>query len=178
VSGGRKHSINRFKVTRAQPITAGMRTPARRIAARLAAAVSLGVCLLGVGEAAAHARSQPLDLNVTARLVPDAVSILHYRGTFTGAPFGRGKVDVRAKMSGAGDADIRFTLSTSRGTMRGVGKATATYRGSIATVVGTVSLSRGTGAYRRFRAPSLRLSGSTSAADVLSKMRVTGAYTS
>jgi hypothetical protein len=172
------HSINRFKVTRAQPITAGMHTPTRRIAARLAAAVSLGVCLLGVGETAAHALSQPLDLNVTARLVPDAVSTLHYRGTFTGAPFGRGKVDVRAKMSGAGDADIRFTLSTSRGTMRGVGKATATYHGSIATVVGTVSLSRGTGAYRRFRAPSLRLSGSTSAADVLSKMRVTGAYTS
>ncbi|HEV7749952.1 MAG TPA: hypothetical protein VGO71_00325, partial [Baekduia sp.] len=77
-----------------------------------------------------------------------------------------------------GDADITFTLSTSRGTMRGVGKATATYHGSIATVVGTVSLSQGTGAYRRFRAPSLRLSGSTSAADVLSKMRVTGAYTS
>jgi hypothetical protein len=155
-----------------------MRTPTRRIAARLAAAVSLGVCLLGVGETAAQARAQPLNLRVTARLIPDAVSTLHYRGTFTGAPFSRGRVDVRAKMSGAGDADIRFTLSTSRGTMRGVGRATVTYRGSIATVVGTVSLSRGTGAYRRFRAPSLRLSGSTAAADLLSTMRVTGAYTS
>jgi hypothetical protein len=155
-----------------------MRTPTRRIAARLAAAVSLGVCLLGVVETAAHARTKPMNLRVTARLIPDAVATLHYRGTFTGAPFGHGRVDVRAKMSGAGDADIKFTLSTSRGTMRGVGRATVTYRGRTAFVVGTVSLDRGTRAYRRFRAPSLRLSGSTAAADLLSTMRVTGAYTS
>jgi hypothetical protein len=155
-----------------------MRTPTRRIAARLAASVSLGVCLLGVVEAAAGARTQQVNLNVTAHLVPAAASTLHYRGTFTGAPFGRGRVNVSAKMSGAGDANVTFTLSTSRGTMRGAGRATVTYRGTTAIVVGTVSLSRGTGAYRRFRAPSLRLSGSTVAADLLSKMRVTGAYTS
>jgi hypothetical protein len=131
-----------------------------------------------VGETAAHARAQPLNLRVTARLIPDVAATLHYRGTFTGAPFRRGRVDVRAKMSGAGDADIKFTLSTSRGTMRGVGKATVTYRGRTAFVVGTVSLFRGTGAYRRFRAPSLRLSGSTAAADLLSTMRVSGEYTS
>ena len=155
-----------------------MRTPTRRIAARLAAAVSLGVCLLGVGETAARARTQSMNLDVAAHLVPAAASTLHYRGTFTGPPFVRGRVDVRAKMSGAGNADVTFTLSTSRGTMRGSGRATVTYRGMTAIVVGTVSLSRGTGAYRRFRAPSLRLSGSTVAADLLSKMRVTGAYTS
>ncbi len=155
-----------------------MRTPTRRIAARLAAAVSLGVCLLGVGETAARARTQSMNLNVTAHLVPAAAATLHYRGTFTGAPFGRGRVDVRAKMSGAGDADIKFSLTTSRGTMRGVGRAVVTYRGTTAFVVGTVSLSRGTGAYRRFRARTLRLSGSTGAADLLSKMRLTGAYTS
>ncbi len=155
-----------------------MRTPTPKIAARLAATVSLGVCLLGVGEAAAGARNKAVNLNVTARLVPAAAATLHYRGTFTGAPFGRGRVDVQAKMSGAGDADITFSLTTSRGTMRGVGRAVVTYRGSTANVVGTVSLSRGTGAYRRFRARSLRLSGSTGAADLLSKMRLTGAYTS
>lgn len=155
-----------------------MRTPTRRIAARLAAAATLGICLLGVGETAARARTQPVNLNVTARLVPDSVSTLHYRGTFTGAPFGRGKVDVRAKMSGAGDADIKFTLSTSRGTMRGTGRAVVTFRGPTASVVGTVSLDRGTRAYRRFRARTLHLSGSTAAADVLSTMRVTGEYTS
>jgi len=155
-----------------------MRTPTRRIAARLAAAASLGVCLLGVGETAARARTQRMNLNVTAHLVPAAAATLHYRGTFTGAPFGRGRVDVQAKMSGAGDADIKFTLSASRGTLRGVGRANVTYRGTTAVVVGTVSLSRGTGAYRGFRAPSLRLSGSTGAADLLSKMRLAGAYTS
>ncbi len=155
-----------------------MRTPTRRIAARLAAAVSLGVCLLGVGETAARARTKSVNLNVTAHLVPAAAATLHYRGTFTGAPFGRGRVDVQAKMSGAGDADIKFSLTTRRGTMRGVGRAVVTYRGSTAFVVGRVSLSRGTGAYRRFRATSLRLSGSTGAADLLSKMRLTGAYTS
>ena len=175
--GGRKLH-HRFKITRAEPITTEMRTPNPRIAARLAAAVLLGVCLLGVGETAAHARAQLLNLRVSARLIPDSVSTLHYRGTFTGAPFGRGRVDVRAKMSGAGEAGIRFTLSNGRGTMHGVGRATVTFRGSTATVRGTLSITRGSGAYRRFRAPSLRLSGSTSAADVLSKMRVTGAYTS
>jgi hypothetical protein len=155
-----------------------MRMPTRRIAARLAAAVSLGVCLLGVGETAAHARAQPLNLRVSARLVPDSISTLHYRGRFAGAPFGRGTVDVRAKMSGAGDADIRFTLSNGRGTMRGTGRATVTFRGSTATVRGTVSITRGSGAYRRIRARTLRLSGSTAAADVLSTMRVTGECTS
>jgi hypothetical protein len=155
-----------------------MRTPTRRIAARLVAAVSLGVCLLGVGETAANARVQPMNLRVSARLVPDSASTLHYRGTFTGAPFGRGKVDVRAKMSGAGDARIRFTLSNGRGTMRGEGRATVTFRRSTATVRGTVSMTRGSGAYRRIRARTLRLSGSTAAADKLSVMRVTGDYTS
>jgi hypothetical protein len=177
VNSGRRPSIT-FKITLAQPITTSMRTPTQNIAARIAAAVSLGVCLLGAIQTTADARTQPLNLNVTARLVPDSISTLHYRGTFTGAPFGRGKVDVQAKMSGAGDADIKFTLSTSRGTMRGVGKATVTFRRSTATVLGTVSITRGTGAYRQIRARTLRLSGSTAAADVLSTMRVTGAYTS
>jgi hypothetical protein len=155
-----------------------MRTPTRRIAARLAAAVSLGVCLLGVGETAAHARTLPLNLRVSARLVPDSNSTLHYRGTFTGAPFGRGTVDIRAQMSGTGNADIKFTLSNGRGTVRGVGRAAVTFRGSTATVRGTVSFIRGSGAYRRIRARTLRLFGSTAAADVLSTMRVTGVYTS
>ena len=156
-----------------------MRTLTRRIApASLVAAFSLGVCLLGVGVTAAHARAQSLNLRVTAHLVPDSVSTLHYRGTFKGAPFGRGKVDVRAKMSGAGDADIKFTLSTGRGTMRGVGRATITFRGSTATIRGSVSITRGSGAYRRIRARTLRLSGRTAAADLLSTLLVTGEYTS
>jgi hypothetical protein len=155
-----------------------MRTPTQRIATRLATTASLAICLLGIGETAAQARTQPLNLRVSARLVPASAATLHYRGTFTGAPFGRGTVDARAKMSGAGDANVKFTLSNGHGTMHGVGRATVTYRGTTATVVGTVSLSRGTGAYRRFRAPSLRLSGSTVAADQLSTMRVTGTYTS
>ena len=155
-----------------------MRTPTRRIAARLAAAVSLAVCLLGVGEIAAHARVQPVNLRVSARLVPGSGSTLHYRGTFTGSPFGRGKVDVHAKMSGAGEAGIRFTLSNGRGTMRGVGRATVRFRGSTATVRGTLSITRGSGAYRGIRARALRLSGSSAAADELSTMRVTGQYTS
>ncbi len=154
-----------------------MRTLTPRIAARLAAAVSLGVCLLGVSETAAHARTQRMNLNVNARLVPAAAATLHYRGTFTGAPFGRGRVDVQAKMSGAGNADVKFTLSTSRGTMRGVGRAVVTFRGPTAIVDGTVSLNRGTGAYRRLRARTLHLSGR--ALDVLSStMRVSGEYTS
>jgi hypothetical protein len=178
VIGRSRASLTRFKITRAEPITTEMRTPTRRIAARLAAALSLGVCLLGVGETAAHARARPLNLRVTARLVPGSGSALHYRGTFTGAPFGRGRVDVRAKMSGAGNADIRFTLSNGRGVMRGAGRALVTFRGSTATVRGTLSITGGSGAYRRVRARTLRLAGSSAAADTLSTMRVTGAYTS
>jgi hypothetical protein len=155
-----------------------MRPRAQRIAARLATAVLLGVCLLGVGEDAAHARAQPLDLRMSARLVPDSVSTLHYRGTFTGSPFGRGTVEVRAEMSGAGGAAIRFRLSNGHGTMRGVGRATVSFRSSTATVRGTLSITGGSGAYRRIRARTLRLTASTAAADVLSTMRVTGQYTS
>jgi hypothetical protein len=155
-----------------------MRTPTQRSAARLATTVLLGVCLLGVGENAAHARVQSMNLRMSARLVPDSTSTLHYRGTFTGVPFGRGTVDVHAKMSGAGGADIRFTLSNGHGSMRGVGRAIVTYRRSTATVRGTLSITRGSDAYRRIRARALRLTASTAAADVLSTMRVTGQYTS
>jgi hypothetical protein len=155
-----------------------MRAPTQRIAARLATAVLLGACLLGAGENAAQGRAQALNLRMSARLVPDSISTLHYRGRFTGAPFGGGTVDVRAKMSGAGDADIRFRLSNGHGTMRGVGRAIVSMHGSTATVRGTLSITGGSGAYRRIRARTLRLTASTAAADVLSTMRVTGQYTS
>jgi hypothetical protein len=81
-----------------------MPTHARKLALALAAAASLGGCLAGIGTAVAQpsaGRTQSLDLRVTVGLVPTSAKTLRYRGTFTGAPFGRGTVDLRTTMGGA-----------------------------------------------------------------------------
>ena len=128
----------------------------------LAVAAAVSACLLGLASARpqpAAAGMAPLDLRVSVSLAPGSGSTLHYRGTFTGAPLGRGKVDLRTKLGGAGDATVTYVMSTSRGTIGGAANVTLAYSGSIVTYTGIASITNGTGAYRRVRSRSLRISG-------------------
>jgi hypothetical protein len=128
----------------------------------LALAAVLGVCLFGLASAwaqPASAGTQSMDLRVSVALAPGSGSTLEYRGTFTGAPLGRGKVDLRTRLGGAGSATVSYTMSTSRGTISGSANVTLAYSGSTVTYKGRASITKGTGAYRRVRSRTLRIAG-------------------
>jgi hypothetical protein len=128
----------------------------------LAVAAAVSACLLGLASARpqpAAAGMAPLDLRVSVSLAPGSGSTLHYRGTFTGAPLGRGKVDLRTRLGGGGDAKVSYTLSNSRGSISGSANVTLTYSGSTVSYKGAASITRGTGSYRRVRSHTLRISG-------------------
>ena len=141
----------------------GMSFPApSSVARRLAVAAAVVACLLGLAWARAQpaaAGTQPMSLRVSVALAPGSGSTLRYRGSFTGEPLGRGKVDLRTKLGGAGDATVSYVMSTSRGTIGGSADVTLAYSGSIVTYTGIASITNGTGAYRRVRSRSLRISG-------------------
>lgn len=132
------------------------------IARRLAAAAAISACLLGLASARpqpAAAGSQALDLRVSVALAPGSGSTLQYRGTFTGAPLGRGKVKLRTKLGGAGDATVSYTMTNSRGSISGSAKVTLSYKGSIVNYKGVANITKGTGSYRRVRSRSLHIAG-------------------
>ena len=100
------------------------------VARRLAVAAALSACLLGLASARAQpaaAGSQPLDLRVSVSLAPGSGSTLSYRGTFTGAPLGSGKVSLRTKLGGGGDATVSYTMSNRRGSISGSANVTLSY---------------------------------------------------
>ena len=123
-----------------------LRTP---VARRLAAAAAVSACVLGLASVQAQpaaAGTQPLDLRVSVGLVPGSGATLQYRGTFSGAPLGRGKVNLRSRLGGGGDATVTYVMSTSRGTVRGSANVTLTYSGTTVTYHGTASITQGSGA--------------------------------
>jgi hypothetical protein len=127
---------------------------------------------------AADGRNQQMNLRVTVTLVPGSGSTLHYRGTFTGPPFGSGKTDVQTTIRGAGTAHISFTLSTGRGTVSGNGDVTITYRGKSLICHGPARITSGTGAYSRFRSSSLQVSGKTPVDPETTTLQLSGPYSS
>jgi hypothetical protein len=155
-----------------------LRTP---IAQRLAAAAALGGCLLGLASVQAQpatAGTQPLDLRVSVGLVPGSGATLQYRGTFTGPPLGRGRVNLRSRLGGGGDAMVTYVMATSRGTVSGSASVTLTYSGTTVTYHGTASITEGSGAYRQVRARGLRISGRTGLSAEHATLRLTGQITS
>jgi hypothetical protein len=129
---------------------------------RLAVAAVVGGCALSLAWATAQpaaARTQSLDLRVSVALAPGSGAALKYRGTFTGAPLGRGKVSLLTRLGGGGDATVSYTMSTSRGSFSGSANVTLSYSGSTVTYRGRATITRGTGAYRRLRSSTLRIAG-------------------
>jgi hypothetical protein len=132
------------------------------ITRRLAAIVAACACLLGLAWASAQpaaARTQSLDLRVSVSLARGSGAALKYRGTFTGAPLGRGKVSLVTRLGDGGDATVRYTMSTSRGTFSGSADVTLSYHGSTVDYRGRATIAKGTGAYRSLRSDNLRISG-------------------
>jgi hypothetical protein len=150
-------------------------------AQRLAAAAALTACLLGLASVRsppAAAGRQPLDLRVSVGLVPGSGATLLYRGTVTGQPLGRGRVSLRSRLGGGGDATVTYVMATSRGTVRGSANVTLSYGATTVTYHGTASITQGSGAYRQVRARGLRISGRTGLSAEHATLRLTGHITS
>jgi hypothetical protein len=132
------------------------------VARPLAVAAAVGACLFGLASARpqpAAAGMAPLNLRVSVGLAPGSGATLRYRGSFTGAPFGRGRVNLLTKLGGAGNATVTYTLSNRRGSISGAANVTLSYSGSTVTYKGAASITRGTGSYARVRSRALRISG-------------------
>jgi hypothetical protein len=143
-----------------------------RAVRRLAAALAAGACVLGLawsGAQPATARTQDMRLRVSVALVPGSGATLVYRGSFSGVPLGRGKVSLRTRLGGAGDATVSYRMSTSRGTFVGSARVAVSYRGSSASYRGRATITSGTGAYASLRSNALRIAGTAE----LSAVRVT-----
>lgn len=126
------------------------------------AAAAVSACLFGLASARpqpAAAGTQPLDLRVSVSLAPGSGATLQYRGTFTGAPLGRGKVNLRTRLGGDGNATVSYTMSNRRGSISGSAKVTLSYHGSNIDYKGVASITKGTGSYRRLRSRSLHIAG-------------------
>jgi hypothetical protein len=129
---------------------------------RLAALVAVCACLLGLPWASAQpagARTQSLHLRVSVSLAPGSGAALKYRGTFTGAPLGHGKVSLVTRLGDGGDATVRYTMSTSRGSFSGSADVTLSYHGSTVGYRGRATIAKGTGAYRSLRSDDLQIAG-------------------
>ncbi len=157
-----------------------MRTSARLLATLVIAVLAAvaPVAADAAGTRAPARRTQPLNIVVTVGLVPGSSALLHYRGTFTGTPFGRGTVDVRSAMDGAGMVHVTFTLANRRGTLIGTATARLTFGADRVLTNGEASFVRGTGAYSRVRASRMRFTGSSRVADVRTSFRLSGRVTS
>ena len=132
------------------------------VARPLVVAAAVSACLFGLASARpqpAAAGTQPLYLRVSVSLAPSSGATLRYRGTFTGAPLGHGKVNLGTRLGGDGNATVSYTMSNSRGSISGSAKVTLSYRGSDVSYKGVASITKGTGSYRRLRSRSLQIAG-------------------
>jgi len=127
---------------------------------RLLAAVACGVAVaLLPGPPVAHGAARPLDIRATVRLVPGGGATLLQRGSFAGAPLGRGTLSLRTRIGEGDGATFSFVMAGAGGRLHGSGNVRLTFRGSTVIYRGHASIAAGSGAYRGMRASGLRVSG-------------------
>jgi hypothetical protein len=137
----------------------------------------LAACAFGAAAARPHAAAaagRPLDITADVKLVPGGGAILKQRGTFAGAPFGKGTLTLRTTV-GAGDgATFSFELFNARGRVHGAGNVALDFKGATISYHGTAKITQGSGAYKNVRARRLRVSGSGPLSGETFHVRLTG----
>jgi hypothetical protein len=111
------------------------------------------------GPPAAAAGTSELDVSAAVRLVPGRGATLAQRGTFAGSPIGRGRIRLSTRLGQGSGAVFSFVMNTRRGSLRGSGSIALSFSGSSVAYSGTASITGGTGAFARYRARGLRVSG-------------------
>jgi hypothetical protein len=110
-------------------------------------------------------RVHQVDFKLTDAKVMSGFNTGTSAGVFSGKPFGSGAVVQRVSVTSVSGSVVtttsRFTIFTTKGTVEGTGRGTRTTNpdGS-ATVVGTRTITSGTGAYRGARG-HLEVTGTT-----------------
>ena len=125
---------------------------------RLVVGVVLGA--LVAPAAVADAAVRPVRVTFAVRMLDDhASTTMRQTGTFSGTPFGRGRVDIRSEVGKSKGAKVTFLLTTSAGKLRGTGDVALTFSGTNVRYAGTARIIAGTGRYRHAHSRSLRLDG-------------------
>jgi hypothetical protein len=122
----------------------------------------------------ATAATRSVDVRASVKMLPGGGASLLQSGTFSGAPFGRGKVTVRTFVGRGRGSVVRFRFVTSRGTVTGTGDCAVDFRGSQILYRGTATITGGSGAYRHARGRGLRVSGRGELSGERFKVRLTG----
>jgi len=117
----------------------------------------LGAATGGVGVADAAVR--PVRVAFDVRMLDGGGTVLRQTGSFAGAPFGRGRADIRSAVGKGRGAKVTFVLSSSAGTVRGTGDVSLTFSGADVRYAGTAAIVSGTGRFRGVHSRRLRFDG-------------------
>jgi hypothetical protein len=146
-----------------------------RVAATLPVVLALMLALLGAGARQSEASAvRPLDVRATVALSAGGGATMLQRGTFAGAPLGRGRVSLRTTIGRGRGATFRFELATPRGSVRGTGDVALIFRGSTVVYRGTARITAGTGAFAAVRGSGRRVDGRGALAGERFAVRLTG----
>lgn len=127
--------------------------------------------------APAQAATRPVDVRATVRTVDSAGTQLVQQGEFSGAPFGRGTAKLAVRVADGGGATFTFKLYNRHGQVHGSGTVALSVRGTSMVYRGTARITRGSGAFARYRANALKLEGSGRISGDEFKVRLTGRVT-
>lgn len=127
----------------------------RRLAVVLAAGAAIAVPSLSPAQAAGPV----FKIHAKVKMLPGGGTVLKQRGTFSGAPLGRGTVDVATRLGARKGTRVTFVFTNARGSVRGSGYAKVRFDGTVIHYAGTASVRGRSGAYRSLRRDGLRFSG-------------------
>ena len=113
----------------------------------------------------------------SARVVPGNGTALKQVGTFSGRPLGQGALRLTTRLGQGRGATFTFSLTTSRGSVSGSGTIALKLGKKLVTYHGTASITSGTGAFRRYRARNLRVTGSGGLTATSYPIHLTGSLT-
>jgi hypothetical protein len=124
------------------------------------AATLIAVAALAVpGLTAAEAAGPAFKIHAKVKMVSGGGTVLRQKGSFSGAPLGRGTVDVSTRLGARKGTRVTFVLKNGRGSVRGAGYADVKFKGTNITYTGTARISGGTGDFAGLRRNGLRFSG-------------------
>lgn len=112
-----------------------------------------------VAAADADAAVRPVRVRFDVRMLDDGGATMRQTGTFSGSPFGRGRVDIRSAVGGTTGAKITFLMTSSAGKLRGTGTVKLTFSGTNVRYSGTAAIVAGTRRYAKAHSRRLRLDG-------------------
>jgi hypothetical protein len=109
--------------------------------------------------ATAQAAGPAFKIHASVKMLPGGGTILKQRGTFSGAPLGRGTVDVATRLGARKGTRVTFTFTNRRGSVRGIGYAKVKFKGTVITYSGTAQVRGLSGDFAHLRRNGLRFTG-------------------